>query len=407
MAKYNEFEIIKNELENKIETRKIKPNQKGEYKVGYIFANVEKRIYARGKDAADLTHKLIALRDSAIENSKKQKIVETRFDTIAVNWFEVQIKGRGLGKKNVSNYKTILNNHIIEEFGMKDLSEISNSSLQEFLNNKGKTSSISQVKKIKNCLEGIFSFAVSNNKILYNPTANLKMPSCQSFDDSHKKPVTNDEMKFALKTVRSDCQMQIILEMLFIYGMRTIEIVNLKWKNINFDEKFIHIERSKYTDAITTEDNKSVLRYLPLSDIISKHLMQLKCERNINDENEYIFITRQSGNKLDTTTLDKYFKTLTRDMEIVNGAEVFNNKIVSKTGIRHFTPYAFRHGVATKLNAMNYNDALAQCFLGHKPKTVKDIHYSNMTYERELRPAYQTYMDKAEKELQAIINNIN
>lgn len=69
-------------------------------------------------------------------------------------------------------------------------------------------------------------------------------------------------------------------------------------------------------------------------------------------------------------------------MEIINGAKVVNNEIVEWTGIRHFTPYAFRKGVVTTMDSLNYNDAITQMFIGHSPKSVKDQYYSLMNYKK-------------------------
>lgn len=405
LARVNEFDLLKNEIQNRIQNRKIHKNADGIYKVSYTFP-FGKRFTVRGTNAADIAHKLIEKRNTFLVEETKEKTLSVRFDTIAINWFKTEIEGRGLGDKNIKNHKIILNNHLIDEFGIKNINEITNSDIQFFLNGKGKIYSKSQVTKIKNCLVAIFNFAEANRIITYNPTVRLLLPKCKEFDHPNRKPVLDDEFTLALRAVKEDLQMFIILEILYVYGIRTIELINLKWKNISFKNNYIHIETSKYTNAITTNDAKSVMRFLPLSNIIADDLKTLKKQRKIHDENEYVFLTRKSHKKLETTRLDKYFHDLTRRMEIENGAIVFNNKIIGHTGVRHFTPYAFRHGVATKMDAMGYSDAISESFIGHKPRFVKGIHYSEMTFERELRPAYQAYMDKVETDLSRIINNI-
>ncbi len=405
MARYNEFEFLKRELQDRISSGAIKHNEKGIYKVGYTFSDCKDRIFARGNDADSLAQNLLKNKNNRVAAKQKEEILDRRFDKIAIDWYETEIKGRGLGKNNIKNYKSLLNKHIISQFGFRDASEIMHSELQQYLNSLGKQYGQDHVRKVKNCLHNIFLYAQSNELIDRIPSFNLKMPNCQKFEQNKKDPVTIvDGLPLALKISSTDIQMKTILMIFFVYGIRTVELVSLKWNNINFMEKYIHITHSKYTDAITTKDKNSVTRYLPLCDTVANALKELK-ESNmpLNNDDEYIFRTRKSNKPITTKALDNYFVTLMRNMDIYNGATLYNNKIIESTNIRAFTPYAFRKRVTTKLDSMNFNDAITQQFIGHKPKSVKDKHYSCMTFEKDLRPQYKRYMKRAEEDLLSAI----
>ena len=393
------------ELQIKIDSGILTKNEKGEYKTSKIFYDCNSRIYARGHNAEELANNLLKAKDKRLNREKTNILLDSRFDSVAVGWYDTMIKGRKLGERNIINHKVLINKHIIEEFGHCRIYDIKNQDLQNFLNAKGEQYSFSQVNKLKHCLEGIFTYAYVNRLIDFNPALSLKMPKCQSFNKESKNPVSKEELTLALKATKNDFQMMLILIMLYIYGLRTIELVNLKWNNINFEKDYIYVEKSKYTDAITTIDNESVSRYIPLSPLVKNLLLQLKETDDPDSENQYIFLTKNSRKPLNTTTLDKYFHTLNRTMEIANGATVFNNKIIEYTNVRHFTPYAFRHGVATRFDSMNYNDAISEQFIGHKPTSVKNKYYSELEFEMNLRGNYDSYMNEVETELQIILTD--
>jgi len=394
----NEFDYIKSIIEGKINGGIINKNDAGIYKVSYTFPNL-KRITVRGTDAVDITHKLIAKRDIQLSEAKKIKVSSMRFDKIAIMWYETEIDGRDLAKDNRKNYKSILNKHILPRFGLRNIEEIENHELQNYLNELGKKSGKSHVSKVKNCLTNIFQFAYQNRLIVFNPAIKLKLPKCKEFTSPNKERVTNDELLLALKASKNDLQMKIIIEMLFLYGIRDVELVKLRWENINFKEKYIHIKESKYTNAINTKNKEKTRRYLPLPNTLAKDLRTLKESRPSSTGNDIIFIKKESKKPMTTNALCGYFKTLHRDMEILNGAKMFNNKIIEYTGVRHFTPYAFRHGVSSRMDALEFNDYYTQSFIGHAPQSVKDKHYTKLNFETELRPVYNRYMEIAEKEL--------
>lgn len=399
MYKINEYELLKKEIQEKIDNKKLNPDEDGSYKIGYRFTKCGKRYYSRGLTADALAQDLLRKRNESIAKEERKRTLDRRFDQVSIDWFETNIKGRSLGENNIRNTKSILNKHIIPQFGYNDISSVQNKDLQNFLNELSTCYSKDHVLKIKNTLEAIFVFAAANDLIGKLPTIGLKMPKCVKKSTNKKDPVSSDEFLLALRACKNDLQMLTILEILFVYGMRDVELNNLRWENINFEKKYIHITHSKYTGAITTRDDNICMRYLPLCDTVAKSLKALKEKNKIVDQSEYIFKRRKSNKPLTTKALDGYFKTLMRDMDILNGAKVFNNKIIESSNIRYFTPYAFRKGVTTTLDSMNMIPAITQKFIGHAPSNVKDRYYSRMDFEQHLRPAFQPYLETAERNL--------
>lgn len=400
----NEFDLIKTDIQQRIRSGSIKPDTNGLYKIGYYINGWDERIFVRGRNSAEIAHKIIERRDALVAKKEVKESLDMRFDAVVNRWFDSDIKGRGLSENNIKNTKSLVNKHILcDEFGKRRINGFTHLELQNFLNDKGKVYSFSHVLKIKNTLEAIFKFAQIEGLLTVNPAFGLKMPKCVVCESDLKDPVTVEELALALSCVKNDLQLKIILMMLFLYGMRTVELVNLKWEDISFDENYILISKSKYTDAITTRNREITQRYLPLSELIVDDLKELKKKETGVYADSFIFRKRTNGSPLNTRSLDCYFRTMHRDEEIACGAELLNNKIVNPVGIRRFVPYAFRHGVATRFNALNFNDALSQLFLGHKPKSVKDKFYSKLDFDQHLRGAYQPYMNAVEHDLKVCL----
>lgn len=392
-----EYKNLRDLYMEKINLGTLKKQSNGCYKVQKKFYDVDKPIYVEGRDADEIAHKLILKRDEAKINKLRVDDNGECFYKVAQEWFKVKVENKGLADKYVRDIMGILNNHIIPEFRDKGIKSIKDKDLQMYLNNKATEYTETTVKKHKNYIERIFGYAVANRYLSVAPTYALELPKCVSSKNEKNLPVTEEELTLAIKATKDDEDMQLILHMSYIYGMRPCEISNLTWKNFNFSEGWFRIEKSKYSDAITTKNEDAVKRYLPLTPALIETLLKHKERHNqMGFNDDALFHKRSSKKQLTSDALDDYFVTLTRQMEIANGAKLYNNRIVEDTGVRHFTPYAFRKGVVTRMNAANFNDSITQCFVGHSPKEVKDRYYSKMNFVQHLRPHYESFVTKSE-----------
>lgn len=410
LAEILEIKILKMEYEDKISRGIIKMQPDGSYKIGRKFEDLNKKIYVRAYSAEDAAVKLYTRHRDELHGLVKHRECGVLFKEVAEEWFVTNVLNMKKSRGTIVNTRGELNNHILPTLGDKGIKTIKMHDLQSLLNEKGETLGADILRRIKNNINNIFEFAIDNDYLEKNPARHIKLPNCQVNKVKSKEPVTNDEFVLALKAAKAngDLQMILILCMLYVYGLRTIELVNIKWDDLFLDERvgYIHISTSKYTNTynMTIAQRENTKRDLPLSPIIRSLLLEQRAYQETNGiYNGTIFHRRQSSKALTSDFVDDYFLTLTNQMEIVNGAKVFNNKIVEYTGVRHFVPYAFRKRVVTELNGMNYNDAITQKFVGHTPKEVKDKNYSHLNFENHLRQAFAPYMDKAENELSALL----
>lgn len=397
-----ELERIKSDIQYKIDNHIVNPKN-GKYKIAYKFPGEDssRRITVRGKDSTEIAMNLIDARDKRDLKEEEQKKSAKRFDKIASKWYDSEV-ARGICDGTNDTNMHIINDILNPEFGLRSIEEITRQEIKNFLMKQGEYYRRDYLKKIKSAIVGIYAYANDAEITNYFPVNNInisKMRCLPPLDDISKNPVTNEEMLQALIASGGDHQMILILSMLFVYGLRPFELINLKWKNVDFDNKTIFVEVSKYTDALNY-DPKLYQRYLPISPTILKLLIEEKA----NSIGEYIFYKRKSHKQLTTETLDKYFNTLTRDREILNGAKVVNNKIVEPTGLRHFVPYAFRRRRITDMQLEpNMSEALIDAFNGHVIKGVNGKNYTRFDYEKHLEPLFVEYLKIPDEELSSLL----
>lgn len=394
-----EIERVTAFVDHKIKSGKCSPNENGLYKIYYTFPGEDstQRVLGRGRDAGEVALKIIVAHDKRLLKEQRSKEARLRFDKIAAEWYYSEIE-RGVCDKTNDSNAHIINDILLEHFGCRSINDITRQEIKDFLTKQGKKYRINMVKKIRDAFVGIYTYANDSGVTTYFPVNRLSVKTIKCLpplDGSEKNPVTKKEFLDSLAVSIDDSQMILILSMLFIYGFRPVELVNLIWKNIDFDSNTIFVEVSKYTDALN-HDPKLYQRYLPITPKI-RELLKKELEESKTD---YIFHKKNNLNQLDTSTLDGYFETLTRKLEILNGAKVKNNKIVEYVGIRHFSPYAFRRLRITEMQTdPELSDTIIDAFDGHALKGINGKAYTRFDYETHLKPIFNKYLKNVDEQL--------
>lgn len=134
---------------------------------------------------------------------------------------------------------------------------------------------------------------------------------------------------------------------LFLYalGLRFSEMANLKWEDIDYNNK-----------TVTIYGKGGKIRRLPLPNIILESL------NNIEKKSEYIFPSQKGTGKIKDIR-----KAIKRAIRRAN----LNIKI---------TPHQLRHAFATHLMSKNINIRIIQKLLGHKAITTTEF-YTHVTTE--------------------------
>lgn len=222
------------------------------------------------------------------------------------------------------------------------LKEITHKKVNEYFENRIKTSSIFQARKDLICLKGLFNKAVNESLILVNPCKEIKR-----FRIPEKQPLFFGEIEFEilLKKIENKDIKDIVLFAVQT-GLRQMEIINLTWNQINFKEGYLILDNRNHL----TKSKK--IRTIPLS----LKALQVLTDRQISSKTELIFTYK--GKKTKPNYLSKRFKNYVIDAGL-------NNKL-------NF--HSLRHSFASWLVQKGVSIYEVSKLLGHSDIKVTEIY---------------------------------
>ncbi len=294
-------------------------------------------------------------------------------------WFEywISIKEKTVRPNTVRNYKERYHKNIKKVIGKKLLTEVKPLHCQLIFTNMAdegyRTSTIYQTRI---ALYNMLEFAKENDIIIHNP-CKKSVKSDMGKPSEKKEALSIDIQKQFLESAKGQSyenQFRFILQT----GLRTGELVGLKWSDIDFNDKTLKIARSmeyRYTTGVWRvgePKSKSGYRTIPLTDeaIRILKLQQVKNQniKYIPDEwAEQVFLCRK-GEPVKNSTYD---------------TALF--KICDKANIKRFSMHVLRHTFATRCIEGGMLPKTLQKILGHSNIGITMNLYVHITEEEKLK----------------------
>jgi len=213
--------------------------------------------------------------------------------------------------------------------------------VKEFLKSKklARDFLLSNTRKSRSTMRGIY-FAL---KFFYEDVLNEKF--------SEKIPLAKKNLRLPIVLSRKEVMEMIdktknikhklVLMFLYYAGLRLSEVINLRWENLDFDRKIIHIKKAK------GEKERIVFLHKKLEELL----------REIGIKDSLVFISER-GNKYNKRTIQQIVKNAAR-----------------KTGIKKkVSPHTLRHSFATHLLEAGADIRYIQQLLGHKNLQTTQIY---------------------------------
>ena len=308
----------------------------------------------------------LALGDMKLSSKKeKQKPEVSTFEEYSRTWIEVIVRAT-CKPSTFGDYKGILKNHVLSELGKKPVNEITRLMVKSFLMkkvNQGYASST--IVHMKNAISGVLNLAMDDEVISVNPAHNVGKLFKKQQSKLVFEPYTQEELKKALDCFEKNFPKQYPMFLTMARtGIRYGECLGLQWKDIDFENRFINIERGFSKGKIETPksgQSRKVDMSLQLTDVLKKVLRQRKIDTLKNGWGsfpEWVFI-KDNGNP--------YHESYSR--------RIFY-RALEKAGLRKIRIHDLRHTYATLRITKGDNVADVSKQLGHHSvKFTMDIYY--------------------------------
>ena len=303
-------------------------------------------------------------------------------DNPTVNaWYEYwinNVKGNNIRYNTRRNYNDRYVRNIKPYIGDMLIRDVKPIHCQNILNQMASTYSNAVIKHSRLVMWMMFDSVVENEMLSRNPiTKNIKCTSGRK--SKEMRALTIEEQKLFLETVKNTSnynQYALILQT----GLRTGEMIGLKWSDVDFKNHILHIRRTmEYRHSIGEwkigePKTKNSIRDVPLTQ-------------------EAISILKNQKEKL------KILKTKVVPMEFADQVflcrdgtptknSAYDSKLFyycDKVGIPRFSMHVLRHTFATRCIEAGMKPKTLQMILGHSSINVTMNLYVHITDDEKIK----------------------
>ena len=303
------------------------------------------------------------------------------------NYWITEIKAKTVRWSTLSSYKDRYNKNIKEIIGNMLVSDVKPMHCQNVLNvmdNNGYVGS--SMARTKATLSAMFSDACENGLIAVNPVT--KSVKCPKKPEKNTRVLTLDEQERFLTAAKESVNYKHFLFILQT-GVRSSELRGLKWDDVDFQNRIIHIRRNVTHDSnnnrfITGElKTSSGQRDIPMTKTAYDLLMDIKGQQAVKKNRviqfefaDHVFLNR-SGKLLPNSNYDRYLE-----------------KICDKAGIERISMHTLRHTFATRCIESGMKPKTLQKILGHANISMTMdlyVHVTEDEKEKEMQKFEQMY----------------
>lgn len=311
----------------------------------------------------EIQYKLTSGEFFNIENEKKVPTVG-EFAKISFDIHSGHRKESSLNRM-VSAY----NKHIMPHFGNIKMDKVKPSHVSTWQNSLLGQANLcpKSVKSVRTILNVIFEDAVNDEILVSNPVRKASRLPNQKPPDI--KPFSIDEIQKILDTCKS--QFRNFFAIGFFSGMRTGEIIGLKWEDIDFKNRTINIKRSIGKGMVSTPKTQSSYREIEILDPL---LPYLKDQFQVTgDKKSFVFLTSGNQHYFDSNKIRDYAwkRTLT------------------EADIPYRTIYHMRHSFASLMISNGEDILWVSHMLGHSTPDMTLKKYAKyIKQDRKIRASF-------------------
>jgi integrase len=267
--------------------------------------------------------------------------------------------------RSVGNYEQ----HILPYFKGRKLNSIKPMELESWQNRLLLKYKPLSVQKYRSIFYGIFTKAYQNELIVKNPfdmvtAPKLKNRNFSSEENEAINPFTQKEID-ALVAAEDETYMPNFIQLMSNSGMRPGELISLTWKDIDFENRSIKVNKTTVNGKVGLPKTASSVRVI---DMLDGAYNALQAQYQLTATEEYVFVNSSH----------KSFYS----HDIIN---INLRKRLKAQGIEVRSLYQFRHSFSSRMIQSGIDITWVSTMLGHKDSSItlqiytKYIHEDNNT----------------------------
>lgn len=337
-------------------TVREKPRGSGEY---WVFINHRgkrkaKKVGRDRKQALDVAKKIeakLTLNDLDILTEKPQAPL---FKDYADNWLETYVKAlRRI--TTYERYRDILERHVYPALGKLRIDEIKRSEIRDLLLRLHASGlSSSTVCLARDAISGPLAYAFDEEQIPANPvtgiTKRLQLDRKKRID---VVPMTSEEIELFLAASREHYgEYYPFFLCAFRTGMRLGELLGLQWGDVDWNGRFINVQRS-YKRGKMTGTKTGKTRRVDMSRQLTEELQSLLIQRKRE-------ALQDGTGKIAEVIFHKHGEPMAQ-----NSVRYVFKKILRKAGLRDMRLHGTRHSYASILLSQGVSPVYVKDQLGH------------------------------------------
>ena len=255
------------------------------------------------------------------------------------NW--LRIHQRRLAMSTIRDYNSAINHHLIPKFGHIYLSDLTVPMIKNWI--VSMNISAKRINNIMTPLRMIYEEAYEDEIIHKNPLRRIKNLPVKTREP---EPFNQKEISKILKQLSG--QDYNLVKTAFWTGMRTSELIGLRWSDVDFTKNQIHIRNVIVRNTEKEPKTKSSIRSIKMNE---HSITALEAQLKEHDKHKgYVFIESKSSN----TPLD--------DQKI---RKKLWKPALKKAGIKYREPYQTRHTFASTMLMQKKTPFWVSRQLGH------------------------------------------
>ena len=261
-------------------------------------------------------------------------------------------------------------------------------------------------------ISSILTQATRDRLVPYN-VADHNYMKAPKLDHSEAVFLDDEQARHVLELLDEEpIKWKTAMYLLIFSGIRRGELMGLEWKDIDYDNRVIHIRRtSQYVQhmGIITKSpkNETSYRTIKLSEIVfdllrEYHAYWNKLRNEMFDRWEHFITITLADGSTQTVINDRLF--IKEDTTPMNPDSLtdWTSNFVKKNKLPHFTPHSLRHTHATLLIAEGVSIPTVSRRLGHS-----DITTTSKIYVHAIQSADEIASDVIDGKLNPVRNDKN